>query len=223
MGENSFLKSRISQYLDFTAITKYECYQKTGIANGVLSQKGGLSEDNLMRFLSYYDELNAEWLLTGEGEMIKPTPILYKDEQNKELLALRSDDYKGIPLIPLDAMAGFVSGDGSGVMEYECEHYIIPNFRDADFLIAVKGESMSPKYISGDIVACKKLPIDTFFQWNKVYVLDTDQGALIKRIKKSNSTDYIMCVSENTDYDPFELHKEHIYSLAIVVGLIRTE
>ncbi|MGL5682667.1 MAG: hypothetical protein ACRDDZ_06355 [Marinifilaceae bacterium] len=69
MREISILKERILQYLDFKGITKYECYQKTGITNGVFSQKNGLSEDNLLRFLSYYKEINHTWLLTGTGDM----------------------------------------------------------------------------------------------------------------------------------------------------------
>ena len=83
---------------------------------------------------------------------------------------------------------------------------------------------MIPKYNSGDIVACKKLPMDRlFFQWNKVYVLDTDQGALIKRVKAGSDDDHLLIVSDNQNYEPFELHKNYINSVAIVIGVIRLE
>lgn len=59
------------EYADSKGIKKYEIYQNTGISNGVLSQKGGLSEDNVMRFLSYYSDLSPEWLLTGKGAMLR--------------------------------------------------------------------------------------------------------------------------------------------------------
>ena len=75
----------------------------------------------------------------------------------------------------------------------------------------------------GDIVACKKLPLDTFFQWNKVYVLDTVQGAMLKRVKKSDKQGYITCVSENTAYEPFDLALTDTNALAIVLGSIRME
>ena len=71
MREISFLKEKILQYLEFKGFSKYEFYQKTGVSNGVLSQKSGLSEDNLLRFLSCYKDVNPEWLLTGKGSMIK--------------------------------------------------------------------------------------------------------------------------------------------------------
>ena len=130
---------------------------------------------------------------------------------------------EGIPLIPIDAAAGFGSGEFQ-IMGHECERYVVPMFKGADFLIQVKGSSMIPKYNSGDVVACKKIPLqDIFFQWNKVYVLDTNQGALIKRIKKGSDDDHILIVSENTKYDEFQLHKQQIHGIALVVGVIRLE
>lgn len=32
------------------------------------------------------------------------------------------------------------------IMEYECERYVVPTFKDAEFLIPVKELSMYPKY-----------------------------------------------------------------------------
>lgn len=131
---------------------------------------------------------------------------------------------KGIPLIPVSAMAGALSGDDMQVMDYECDRYIIPSMSGADFLIPVKGDSMQPTYNSGDLVACKRLKRDSvFFQWNKAYVLDTDQGALIKRVQPGHDQEHITIVSDNPNYRPFELEVEHIYSIALVVGMIRME
>ena len=67
----SFVKEKILQFIDFKGISKYKFYQDTGIANGILSQKGGISEENVLKTLSYFPEINANWLLTGAGEMIK--------------------------------------------------------------------------------------------------------------------------------------------------------
>ena len=128
----------------------------------------------------------------------------------------------GIPLIPINAMAGAFAGE-QVVLELECERYVVPAFKDAEFLITVKGSSMIPKYNSGDIVACKRMPLDTFFQWNKVYVLDTEQGPLIKRIKKGSTADTLTIFSDNPNYEPFELPRTKIYHIALVVGVIRLE
>ena len=120
-------------------------------------------------------------------------------------------------------MAGALTCEQTA-LEYECERYVGPMFKGADFLIPVKGSSMYPKYNSGDIVACKRVSMtDIFFQWNKVYVIDTDQGALIKRIKPGSAPDRILIVSDNDKYDPFELPYSAIHAVALVIGVIRLE
>lgn len=130
---------------------------------------------------------------------------------------------KGIPLIPIEAMAGVLSGNSTQVMERECEHYNIPIFNGAEFLIRISGDSMLPKYYSGDIVACKRLPIDTFFQWNRVYVVDSEQGVIIKRVRPGHDDQHVVLVSENEAYAPFELPLEKVYSIALVIGVVRAE
>lgn len=71
MKEFSVIKQNILQFIEHQDISKYELYKKTGISNGTLSQKGGMSEENIIKFLSVYREVSAEWLLTGKGEMLK--------------------------------------------------------------------------------------------------------------------------------------------------------
>ena len=92
------------------------------------------------------------------------------------------------------------------------------------FCTRVKGDSMTPRYLSGDIVACREVhDTGTFFQWGKAYVLDTDQGVVLKRVRRSELPDHILCVSDNPDYEPFDVPVSSIYHLAIVRGLIREE
>lgn len=150
-----------------------------------------------------------------------------KSEKNSEcssrIQKLPEGSMEGIPLIPTSAMAGAFTSDIS-FMEYECEHYFIPDFKGADFLIRVKGDSMQPTYYSGDLVACQKIPMnDIFFQWNKTYVLDTNQGAIIKRVLPGKDDDHICIVSDNTKYPPFELERSYLHAIALVRGIIRLE
>lgn len=91
MRENSIIKKNILQFLEIKKVSKYEFYQKTGISNGVLSQNNGLSEENTLKFLSYYKEINPEWLLTGKGPMLKNMSI---DEVNETLPIYSNVDYK---------------------------------------------------------------------------------------------------------------------------------
>lgn len=212
MQHFSPVKERILKYLDFKGVSKYQYYKDSGTTRGILDKESGLSEDSIAKFIAYSGDVNADWLLTGNGAMIKTGVAIPATVPGE-----------GIPLIPLEAMAGFGNGENA-VMELESERFIVPTFKGADYLIPVKGSSMYPKYSSGDIVACKKLPLtDLFFQWNKVYVLDTAQGPLIKRVKKSAIDKHILLVSENKEYDPIDLPVKSIYAVGIVMGVIRLE
>lgn len=167
--------------------------------------------------------VSSSWLLTGEGEMLRPTSGTSPERGVAVAKAVKAEGGEGIPLIPVDAMAGVFAGEVT-VSEYECERYSVPSLKGADFLISVSGQSMYPVYHSGDLVACRLVPLrDLFFQWGRTYVIDTDQGALIKRIEPGCDDDHITVVSENKAFSPFQLHRSCIHHVAIVCGLIRTE
>lgn len=210
---------RIKQFIDSEGIAVSAFEKSIGMSNASFGKSlrsgGAIGTDKLENILSVYPKLSPNWLLTGEGAMLKGEnlPVAHQTTSPKE----------GIPLIPLSAMAGALTGEQT-VLEYECERYVIPAFNGADFLIPVKGNSMNPTYVSGDIVACQRVPMtDLFFQWNKPYVLDTAQGALIKRIKPGSDKEHVLIVSDNEQYDPFELPYSEIHAVALVIGIIRLE
>lgn len=166
-----------------------------------------------------YSDLNNEVKTETEKSHVAAQPSTSAIQIAKHV----ENTQKGIPLIPFSAMAGALKGEVS-VLEYECEHYVVPAFRNADFLIPVSGDSMVPTYKSGDIVACQRIPMSSlFFQWNRPYVLDTEQGAIIKRIKPGSDEQHIRIISDNPDYDAFELPLTEIYSVGLVIGIIRLE
>ena len=173
------------------------------------------STENLSRIANLIELLNTRWLLTGEGEMLRTAT----DDS-------AADKQKALPLIPFEALAGYLSTDNEGVRLEDCEQYVIPEFdrRGAEFIIRVSGSSMYPKYSNGDLLGCKKIENILFFQWGKIYVLDTSQGALVKRVYEHDNEDFVTLVSDNKDvYPPFAIPKSDIRSLSIVVGGVRLE
>lgn len=164
------------------------------------------------------NNIDANWLLTGEGEMLKSENT--KTETSKE------ESVKGIPLVNATAIGGY----GNNVFSFEerdvKDYYVIPKFKhkQVDFMIEVEGSSMYPKYNSGDVVACRIIKERNFIQWNKTHVIATrEQGIIIKRIKPSDAPNSLLMVSDNESYDPFNVPEEEIEGLAIVVGVIRLE
>lgn len=178
------------------------------------------SFDVLQKILSTFDDINPEWLIHGKGDIHK-SPMLASEPQS----LYKKTENKGIPIIPIEAMAGMSNGGDNTILELDCEHYYVPDFQSkANFLIRISGTSMSPKYYNGDVVACRTIPTETFIQWGKVYVMDTIQGALCKRLFQSEKGDkWVKVISDNDKYPPFDMLKKEIRSLAIVIGVIRLE
>jgi len=136
-------------------------------------------------------------------------------------------DGNSLPLIPFEYITGY-GEDNTEIKLTNCERYIIPEFKNigAEFLVRVGGSSMYPKYLSGDILACKKIPKQniTLFQWGKIYVIDNAQGQLVNRIFEHEDNNKIWLVSDNAEkYPKFSINKNDIRSLSIVLGVIRME
>ncbi|MCB9202064.1 MAG: helix-turn-helix transcriptional regulator [Flavobacteriales bacterium] len=212
------IKDRIIQIADIKEVNKRIFFKKINSSYSNFRGKSRNSSPSatiVAEISSKYPDVNSEWLLTGKGEMLK---------QNSSQTTVLQEREVGIPLIPMEAIPMFDTKHIQATND-EVGKYKIPEFEElkADFMIRIKGNSMYPKYSSGDVIACKKLPLDTFFQWNKVYVLNTSQGVMIKRIHPSLKENHILCKSDNEKYMSFNLPLKEIYSLAIVVGVISLE
>lgn len=234
---------RLNEFIKNQGLTISEFEKSIGASDGLLRRaiknKTDINAKWIKSISDNYPNLSMEWLIRSEGSMMRDnihecsrenfvvnrtleaSKSLNKDldELEKQLKSYQ----KKIPLVPLYAMAGQFPGEKE-IMEYDCETYSVPGMKGADFLIQVKGNSMQPTYNSGDIVACKWINIkDVFFQWGRVYVLDTDQGPITKRVEPGHDAEHITIVSDNPDYKPFQLHLSQIYRIALVLGCIKLE
>lgn len=213
------VKERLTDYLEQKGIGRNRFEASAGISSGYITKlKYAPKPEQLVKILQAAPDLNPDWLLTGKGSMFKSST-----EEKKDTATMQENTME-LPLIPIDAMAGALTGASQSFTEYDCERFIVPAFRGADFLIRIQGDSMMPRYLSGDIVACKRVPLDRlWFQWGKTYLIDTMQGALIKRIEPSDQEGCISIHSNNTIYKPFDLPICEINGVALVVGVIRVE
>lgn len=208
-------KDRLKEFLSSQKIGRNRFEEQLGISIGYMSSKATtITSDVIEKTILAYPILNLDWLITGSGEMLKSShtniiakaPMEYGKEQTR-------------PRVPLTAAAGSLSGESIGVTLQQCEQlpiiYQIPAY---DFTIPIKGDSMSPRFESGDEIACRRIDQSRFIQWGKVHVLDTTQGFIIKRIYDDG--DKIRCVSYNPEYSDFSVPKEDILSMSLVVGVV---
>lgn len=82
------IKEKILEYLEYKGISKYRFYLDSGIARGVLDKPTGLTEDNIVKFIIYAQDIALEWLFLSKGSMIK-------DENSLENIETKSwEEYK---------------------------------------------------------------------------------------------------------------------------------
>lgn len=76
MQENSIIKQNILKYLEFKGITPYRFYKENDVTRGILTQNNGITEENLLKFVRFAQDISLDWLILGEGTMLKTeTPL----------------------------------------------------------------------------------------------------------------------------------------------------
>lgn len=179
-----------------------------GTMSKIRNARCGVSMNTLQEFCNAYPRVSSDYIITGRGSM-------FLDEERQDVLI------KTLPRIPYDAAAGSLTTFVDGVTESQCEQLpVVSAFPKYDFTIRITGDSMIPYFLSGDEVACLRITSPSFFQWGKVYVLDTVQGVVIKKIYDNGES--IRCVSYNdVEYPDFNIPKEDIFSYNLIVGILR--
>ena len=242
------IKERVLQIADIQGLKKEEFFNNLGLSyanfKGV-QKKSALSSDSLVSILSKYPDINSEWLLTGNGPMIKP---LHESFEIKEASKESSDDYKKIisgqtkseyllrtdirkqeqlvPLFNLEAAAGLVQlfkNDQATPIDF----ISIPNLPKCDGAIYVVGDTMYPLLKSGDIVMYKQVQdITNSIFWGEMYLLhidiDGDDFTTVKYVQRSDvGSDYIKLVSQNQHHSPKDINIKHVKAAALVKASIR--
>lgn len=125
-----------------------------------------------------------------------------------------------LPHLPSKAAAGGMGGFSDCVASYNCEYRpVVKMLPKYEMTIEITGDSMCPKLENGDIIAIRKV-ID-IIKWGNVYVLDTIDGAVVKRLYDEG--DKYRCRSFNPEYKDFLVDKRNVYGIYKVVGQIRIQ
>jgi phage repressor protein C with HTH and peptisase S24 domain len=222
------VSKRVGQYIDKKGLSYYAFENSLNASRGSISKavKEGKSigSNTLEKILSAYPDLNATWLLTGDGEMLNTNVA-----GNVTTYKLKSDtavESQQIPLYDIEAVAGLVPLFNDARNLEPIDHISIPYLPKCDGAIYVTGDSMYPLLKSGDIVLYKQLhDIQNEIFWGEMYLLSLDVSGeeyiTVKYILKSPKEGFVILASQNPDYQDKEVSLDKIKALALVKASIR--
>ena len=62
-------KERFVYYLEIQGSNRNKFYLQSGVSNGALDKKTGLTEATILKIFEIYPDISLDWLLLGIGEM----------------------------------------------------------------------------------------------------------------------------------------------------------
>lgn len=203
------VKDRTLEFIKFKGLTMKAFEQRCDLSTGyVTSMRKGYGSEKLNNVLTAFPELNREWLLYGEGDMLSSSSSAQPQPSVKNEHVADDEAYK-VPLVPVSALAGSLNDFSLSVKRDDCETVISP-IKDIDMAIKISGDSMEPEYPSDSQVFVKKINERAFLEWGRVYVLNTCNGIVIKRLMPTNDPNTVLCESINPKYPPFEVNLENV-------------
>ncbi len=199
--------------------------------------KGITPKHDILEKIVINFDVNPEWLLTGNGNMLKKTysqdesvSIVSEPEPELTIRKLKTDyfdvDKQQIPLYDIQAAAGFTFLFSNQNQQIPLDYIRIPNAPKCDGALYIRGDSMYPLLKSGDIACYKSIQTLEDIRYGEMYLLDiensSDRYLAVKYVQKSDvGNDFLRLVSENKHHDPRDEHKANIKALALIKATIR--
>lgn len=158
--------------------------------------------------------VNSNWLLTGEGEMLKT------DSDISNPIKTRN---QGVPYYNVDFIGGFdlVENDQTTTPDYYID---FQKYNNADCWCNVTGHSMEPSISHGDIIALKEI-IDwrVFLPFGEIYAIVTSEHRTIKKVTGSLNPERLLLIplNPNIEFQPQEIPISIIIRVYKVLGCVK--
>lgn len=199
----------VKDYLVSKGLTMTDVASRLGCSQQAVSNQlsGRKIGENVARKWADEFGFNLVYLMTGEGTLIGT---------GSDRMAASVDAPNTVPLLPIFAQAGSLTGWSEGIEEVKCERVISP-VNDVDMAVHIYGESMYPDIPNGSVCYVKR--VKSVIEWGRAFILDTVDGPLLKYLTPGSDEDHVRCISANHDpkYAPFEVSKDDILGIYRVV------
>lgn len=225
----TLILNKLKEYKNFKSDKDFAEY--IGVKQQVLANWKSRGTYNTRLLINKFTDVNPQWLLTGEGEMLLDVSasknLNYEsaceycdvEELNEEACRFalpfvsteiaqnRSVDVKGLVLSGADKL----------------ERRSVRSFlgRDVNYMQKVITNAMAPIFLPGDVLFLRFLSnVDEMLD-GAIHLIDTRiYGTMVRQVSREGGV-YILR-SANPDFKAVRLDEDMIYSASLIVGSLRT-
>lgn len=200
--DNNGIGSRIKEFIRYLEMNMNSFSTSIGLPNNsaivriVNDPTRGVSLPLLQRIGTVYKKLDMNWLILGEGPMLKGDRAL--DPKTHSIQYFHGHNDK-----PVDRMR-------------------IHGYDDCDSAFDVFGDAMVPKFRPGDIVVCKSVPDQNTIMIGEAYLIVSKQTYILRYIKKVEGETYFLG-AESARFNESSINTTEVDFLYLVKGVVRRE
>ena len=225
------MRERLIAFIGYLGISIRKFEASVGLSNGFVKNiTGNITLRSEFKISQAYPDLNMNWLLTGEGEMLKSNDFMVAEPYvpyNAKPKKIEEDIKIGVPYYDIDVTASIVTSfdDVKETPEYYVDY---KPFNNCTAYFPVYGSSMYPKYCSGEVVAVRQIFNLESILWGEAYLIVTDGTfdnlRTIKLLFPHDAVDKIILRSSNPNYKgDTVVSKKSIVSIFAIQGKITRE
>lgn len=222
------VKQRLKKFIKSKGISERQfCLQIGASPAFVANIVQSIQPNRVNSITNQFPDLNTGWLLTGEGEMLKPS-LPQKSATEESVFS-----GKLIPFYDAEVAAGTGYGMNMEAVTHPVGMIEIGGLlNDSESALRVYGNSMVPNYPAGCVVGLKTHS-DSFIEPGSVYVIETAENRYLKRLYYNKDKTAFRCVSDNhmlhdsgpmkgeLYYPDFEIPFNEVIRLSRVTGVIK--
>lgn len=214
------INQRVKRMLKYYNLTENSVADRLNISQTTLNSALNSKKDNLNSKIiagirKIFPDVDIDWLLTGEGEMLKSETSV---EETKPLISY-SD---GVPYYDEFFECGFDELTPSQVRNPD---FLVrmPGYDKATLWCNASGASMEPEISNGDLIALQAIPDFSYLPFGDIYGIITTNGMrTIKRLGKSTEPGCYRLIPTNKEYDEQDIPVRLIAAVYRVMGALKT-
>lgn len=240
------VQQRLMAFITFMGLNKSRFEQQCDLSNGYINSiKKGIGAEKLQSILRVFPQLNREWLLYGEGEMIKPQPQVMQNNYNgnnnyvvgngnsvqcsecgADVQTLEAEEVERAPIVPATLARAPQTDVLEAVQERIGKLELAPvGVIDTPVSLwyRVQDESVCPKYEIGDLIGLwaypkgEEDPIP-----GKLYGINTlTNGLIIRKLLPMEDGGYIARAVNREDFPDYKIKASNIVQIYKIMLMVR--